>query len=220
MANYPEWVLKFKKKGTAIHKIGNNYYLYEIGSIWDPKLKRARKVTKRYLGKITEDGIIPPKPKNKITKFPKDIKEYGISHLLLEENSDILNLLKEYFPYWYKELFIISSIRFIHKSPLKNIHIHYEDSFLSVALKGARVSSKSIHNLLWEIGGNRSNIAAFLRRFMDISIYNNNDSDKKNNEKNEKNKNNENNRNNKNEENGSVNLSVLIKFFIYSHSLI
>jgi len=47
---YPEWVLKYKRKGTAIHKIRGRYYLYEVSSKWDKELKRARKITGRYLG--------------------------------------------------------------------------------------------------------------------------------------------------------------------------
>jgi len=57
---YPEWVYKCKKKGTAIHKIGNKFYLYEVGSKWDRELGRARKITKRYLGVITPDGLREP----------------------------------------------------------------------------------------------------------------------------------------------------------------
>jgi len=32
---YPDWVLKQKGKGTEIRKIGNNFYLYKVTSIWD-----------------------------------------------------------------------------------------------------------------------------------------------------------------------------------------
>ncbi|MEW6007936.1 MAG: hypothetical protein AB1595_07335 [bacterium] len=57
---YPDWVVKCKKEGTAIHKIGNNFYLYEVTSKWDKKMKRPRKITKGYLGKITVDGLKEP----------------------------------------------------------------------------------------------------------------------------------------------------------------
>ncbi|MGC8976415.1 MAG: IS1634 family transposase, partial [Candidatus Ratteibacteria bacterium] len=78
-SKYPDWVIKCKKKGTAIHRIGGNFYLYEVGSKWDKELKRARKITKGYLGKITPEGLKEPGYKrNKVT----DVKEYGASWLL------------------------------------------------------------------------------------------------------------------------------------------
>ena len=40
---YPNWVLKHKRKGTEIRKIGNNFYLYKVTSVWDKERKRARK---------------------------------------------------------------------------------------------------------------------------------------------------------------------------------
>ena len=56
---YPDWVLKEKRPGTNISKIGNNYYLYEVTSQWDKEKKRAKKITKAYIGRITESGLIP-----------------------------------------------------------------------------------------------------------------------------------------------------------------
>jgi transposase len=59
---YPEWALKLKTHGTAIHKIKNNYYLYKISSVYDSEKKRARKKTDEYIGRITEtDGLIAKK---------------------------------------------------------------------------------------------------------------------------------------------------------------
>jgi len=54
----PDWVLAQRKKGTQVTKNGNNYYLYKVKSAWDPSKKRARKITEKYLGKITPEGVI------------------------------------------------------------------------------------------------------------------------------------------------------------------
>lgn len=32
-ADYPEWVLKYKKKGTYINRAGDKYYLYATHSL-------------------------------------------------------------------------------------------------------------------------------------------------------------------------------------------
>jgi len=63
MANYPEWVKKFRRKGTAIKKVGNSYYLYKHTSKCVPGknnilkqltslLVLLKKTEKKYLLKI------------------------------------------------------------------------------------------------------------------------------------------------------------------------
>lgn len=52
---FPNWVLKYKGKNKEIRLFRNNYYLYEIGSVWDKKLKKPKKITKSYIGRITEN---------------------------------------------------------------------------------------------------------------------------------------------------------------------
>ncbi|MBE5860066.1 MAG: hypothetical protein E7301_08075 [Butyrivibrio sp.] len=56
----PDWVLKHKKPGTTIKKIGNNYYLYYATSSRLPD-KKYPVSAQSYIGKITEQGIISDK---------------------------------------------------------------------------------------------------------------------------------------------------------------
>ena len=72
---YPEWVEKHRRKGTNISCIRGKYYLYACTSKYDPVKKRARKITGEYLGRITEDGLIPPKKKKTIDSVT--VKEFG-----------------------------------------------------------------------------------------------------------------------------------------------
>lgn len=58
---HPDWVLKHKRKGTEIRKIGNKFYLYKVTSVWDKEKKRAKKITEKFLGTITHDGLIEPR---------------------------------------------------------------------------------------------------------------------------------------------------------------
>ena len=160
---YPEWVLRHKKKGTAIHRIGNNYYLYEITSKWDPKIKRAKKITKGYLGKVTKDGIKKPQ----YDKYrPSTVKEYGASSYLIEDNGKIIEKLKKYFPNYYKEIFILSAFRLSHKSPLKNMKLHYSDSWLSEEVADARLGKDFLGQLLEFLGTQRETIVCFLKEFV------------------------------------------------------
>jgi len=166
VVKYPDWVLKWKRKGTAIHKIGNNFYLYEIGSIWDKELKRARKITKGYLGRITQDGLIEPGYKrNKVT----GIKEYGASKFIIKENQDVMIGLKEYFEDWWREIFVLSVLRLMYRCPLKNSFLQYQDSWLSEEVKGCSFDEHSIHQLLEEVGRRREDIVRFLKRLMKSS---------------------------------------------------
>ena len=81
MADYPDWVLAHKKKGTYINKVGDKYYLYAAHSERIPGTKKVKRVCDGYLGRITEDqGLIPPKDK---VKQPIQSFEYGLSSLIL-----------------------------------------------------------------------------------------------------------------------------------------
>ncbi len=160
---YPDWVLEYKRKGTAIHKIGDNFYLYEIASKWDKKKKRARKITKGYLGKITTQGL--KEPGYRINQ-PTTCKEYGASLFLMKENKEIIERLKVYFPNRWKEVFILSAFRLLHQSPLKHIEFLYQDSWISEELSSASLSKNTLHQILEDMGRERKTIIEFLRGFI------------------------------------------------------
>jgi len=159
---YPDWVMKYKKKGTAIHYIKGHYYLYEIESKWDKILKKPKKITKRYLGVITPEGL--KEPQYRINK-PTTCKEYGASLFLIRENEDIINKLNQYFPHRGNEIFIISLLRLQYQCPLKNIELHYQDSWLSEIFPNAALSKNTLHQILEEVGQNREAIIEFLKSF-------------------------------------------------------
>jgi len=160
---YPDWVIRHKLKGTAIHKIGNNFYLYEVASQWDKKLKRARKITRRYLGRITPQGLKEPGYK---INHPTTCKEYGASFFLMMENKDIIEKLKQYFPQRWKEIFSLSVFRLMYQAPLKHMEVHYQDSWLSEELPDASLSKNVLHNILEAVGRDRKTIVEFLRGFI------------------------------------------------------
>lgn len=59
MAIYPEWVLKYKEKGTTIRKINNKYYKYKVHSERKSDKKYPVLVQDELLGVITKEGFIP-----------------------------------------------------------------------------------------------------------------------------------------------------------------
>lgn len=79
-SNYPEWVLKYKEKGTFVNKTVSkdgtvSYYLYRGHSEREKGTGKVKRVVDGCLGRITEkDGLIPARH-----RLPEKIliKEFG-----------------------------------------------------------------------------------------------------------------------------------------------
>lgn len=167
MAELPDWVLNHKQKGTQITKIGSNFYLYKISSKWDKEKKRARKITEKYLGKITPEGLIKPKHEQLKESLKNiSVKEFGATNLLLEMNEDIKESLAEIYPEKWEELFLFSFFRLLHISPIKNLGAYYAASFISETFTCAHLSPKVIGNLLRDVGKEREKMKLFLKQFL------------------------------------------------------
>lgn len=164
---HPDWVLKHKAKGTEIRKLGNYYYLYKIRSEYDKEKKRAKKITEKFLGKITEEGLIKPKHERIIESQRNiSVKEFGASRFIENESQDIIHNLKEIFPDKWKEIFTFAVFRFFHSSPMKNVQDYYQSSYLSDIIPNAKVSPKTLGNLLHSIGQQRELVRKFLSKYI------------------------------------------------------
>lgn len=87
MADYPDWVLKHKKKGTYVNVIKGKYYLYAAHSERVPGTKKVKRICDGYLGRITEEeGLIPTKDK---VSGSVSVLEYGLSSTILTVCSKI-----------------------------------------------------------------------------------------------------------------------------------
>jgi len=87
MADYPDWVLRHKKKGTYVNCQNGKYYLYAAHSERIPGTNKVRRVSDGYLGRITEEeGLIPAKRK---LSEPVHVFEYGLSETMLSLCGDI-----------------------------------------------------------------------------------------------------------------------------------
>ena len=79
---YPEWVLKYKKKGTYVNCVKGKYYLYAAHSERVPGTKKVKRICDGYLGRITEEeGLIPPKDK---VNSEIEVYEYGLTYSILQ----------------------------------------------------------------------------------------------------------------------------------------
>ena len=109
MADIPDWALKYREKGTEIRYLNGQYYLYRVTSKYDPAIKRSRKITLEYLGKITPDGLLKPKAVRVMDELQYITnREYGASSFILSECSDTIDLLKTHFPDEWKEIAVCS----------------------------------------------------------------------------------------------------------------
>jgi len=163
----PRWAQKHKTKGTEVRDFGGRYYLYKIHSVRDPEKGRPKKVTDKYLGRITEDGLIKPKHE-RVLESLKDItvKEYGATDYLIENNKEIIKSLKKVYPHRWKEIVTFAVFRLMYNSPIKNLSTHYVTSHISETLQDASMSPRPISELFHDIGSRRKTMIRFLKRFV------------------------------------------------------
>lgn len=166
----PEWVQKHKTVGKEVRNISGRYYLYEVTSKYDPAKKRSQKITKRYLGRITPEGLTKPNREIlKETMQQVSIKEYGATYFTLTHCSNIIELLKTHYPQEWEQITAFAITRLFYSSPLKNVQVHYAASHLSDALKDAQVSPESLTKLLHSIGLARGRMVEFMKNFIEGS---------------------------------------------------
>ena len=164
---HPEWVTKHKQKGTNISHINGKYYLYAVTSTWNKDKKRAQKITKQYLGRITEQGLTPPKTKPPKLQTPPTIKEYGATHTLNTIGQDILTQLKKSFTEnQAQQIFTIATLRVIQPNPLKRTENHYQTSYLSELYPNLNLTKNHLTEFLKTLGTNRNAILEFMKPFI------------------------------------------------------
>jgi len=161
---YPDWVLKHKVKGTELRKKGNSYYLYKVTSIWDKERKKPKKITQKFLGTITREGLIKPRHERLFESMKHiSVKEFGATSFIVGMNNDVVEKLKEVYPKRWKEIFVFAVFRFLNNSPIKNLQAYYANSFLSETLSGAHLSQKPVGELLRDLGRERGRVKMVLR---------------------------------------------------------
>ncbi|MDR3185529.1 MAG: hypothetical protein LBU04_01770 [Christensenellaceae bacterium] len=137
--------------------------MYKLESKRDPILKRPKKVSGAYIGKVTPDGIIPKKKRDNLN-LPHFAKEYAASAFLLSLSNDILDLPKISFDeYTAERIFLCALLRLISPSSFSRISIRFDTSCLSTVFPGLVLSEASITGLFDIVGGNREACASFMR---------------------------------------------------------
>ena len=169
----PKWVKKFRQPKTEIKAIGGRYYVYEVSSVWDAQWKRTRKVSGKVLGKITQEkGFIKRESYNEpAISFPVLSKEYGATVLFQELMSDSILQLEKLFPSEWQQIVVAAYARLVHQSPLKNIELHYDHSYLSETYPDVPVGSKIIGSIIQLLGRKRDQIRKFFTSIKNRGEY-------------------------------------------------
>lgn len=165
--DWPDWVIAQKEKGTEIHALKTGFYKYQITSKWDPEKKRAKKITGKYLGKLTPEGLIASKQERVLTEMKAiSVKEFGASKLICTAGSDIIEITKKHYPGEWKEIISFAIMRLAHATPMKNLGAYYSASILSEMMPDAKVSPQSASELLLNIGRTRNRTVEFMKNFV------------------------------------------------------
>jgi transposase len=164
-----DWVRKILEneglKNVEVKKIGNNYYAYSVSSVYDKEKKRPRKVSGKYIGKITESGII-----RKVQRNIRTVFEYGNSQIIYNILNDIAAPLRKHFSS-ANEIMAMASVKAIRNVPLKYIDDAYSKLYMS-RLMDASLSHSTIALKLREIGSDIKAQHEFFKEMIeDRNIY-------------------------------------------------
>jgi len=166
----PEWAKAHQRKGTEIKQIRGHYYLYERKGVWNKVKKRSEKATGAYLGKVTPEGVIPPK--KRIDGLPVLSIEYGASTFLYTLGTDILSVLEDSLGKPDGQaVFALSVMRTISPCPFSRAADRYVGSQISRLLPGLALSPASITSLLDRVGANRISCARAMRTLAGPAPY-------------------------------------------------
>jgi hypothetical protein len=171
---HPEWATIHRKPGTELRFLGGKYYLYAVSSKYDPVLKRAKKISGKLLGRISQEEGFVVSDKNRLRQkaeqsFKIDkltTKEFGTQELVLQLAEKQVATLEKVFGEDARALFLFALFRLTEQTPIKNVPFYYEHSFLSEKWKDVSVSDKSISQLLRRVGSNREKIMEYQKHFV------------------------------------------------------
>lgn len=161
---HPSWAMELRQKGQEIKKIQGKYYLYEVSSHYDKVKKRTVKKSGKYLGRITPEGLMTPENKASFSTPRKiSIKEYGASHYIVRCLEKEIVLLQQYFPKYWREIIVCCVFRLLYQSAFKQMHWHYQSSYLSEEFASLGLEGRQISNWLKEVGEDRGSLVSVMK---------------------------------------------------------
>jgi transposase len=157
---------KKRKLPLEVKKIGWNYYLYSSTTVWSKEEKRRKKVS-RYIGKITEQGVVEGLKTNLSVR---SIYEYGNARCLIDIINDIILFLKQVFPDDYREIVAMGIVRMMHPTPLRLMKNRWEKLYLSREMQ-VSLSPNILSEKLRLIGSDWGSQKLFFDQLLSRSKY-------------------------------------------------
>lgn len=177
-SKHPQWAVAHRKPGTELRCINGNYYLYSYTTVYDKEKKAAKKITGKFLGRITEQKGFIPSGKRKLEKalHMKGVskpfcKEFGVSLLITEKFSRYVELLSTFFPEYWKSILAIAYCRFVYHCPLKSIPFRLSQSFLPELIGSNAFNEKTASGVLKVIGGMHEQKLDYMKSFIGRDEY-------------------------------------------------
>lgn len=119
LKDYPKWVLAHRGKGKEIRHLNGKYYLY----LYHNELvdDTRKKVTGKFLGRITENGLIPPV--EKITIY--QVRLYGLTAFIFSSCNSIINSIIQKFPARHSKLLSLAIFKYFFSNNIDEYNTHY-----------------------------------------------------------------------------------------------
>lgn len=149
-AKVPDWVKQQRKPGMEIRQQRGQWYAYRITSKYDPTIKRSRKITLGYLGKVTPEGIVPPRHERQ--QELGAIMEAGHLTFLTRFTQQIKEPLATAFPDTWQSLLAMAALKLCYREPCSRLRLRYQTSLAKRLWPNAKLSKNSLPGLLLETG--------------------------------------------------------------------
>ena len=175
---HPAWALAHKRPGTELRYLDGKYYLYAYASAYDKEKKRPKKISGKYLGRITEQKGFIPSGKRKLEQALEFrnitkpcCKEYGVSLLVTKKFSHSVKLLSDIFPGHWQSILAIAYCRLVFHCPLKNIPFRLSQSYLPELIGSSAFNEKTASGVLNAVGGMHEEKLAYMKAFITREEY-------------------------------------------------
>ena len=162
-AAYPEWVMKYKKKGHYINFVKpDKYYLYKAHSVRDKETGKVVRVCDGYVGRITEkDGLILSKKNRPPEDHSIHTLEYGFSYVIRRTTTDIQKGLNRTYQKNGDLVYVLSILNYMYGYYDPDV---LKSSYLSVVFSRIRYPSSLTDSLSAGVERGSRMIADRMRR--------------------------------------------------------
>lgn len=153
---------------VEIREISGHYYVYEISSKWDPVKRKAKKVTGKSIGKITEkDGFIPNAlGTRRLLPLNPIVRNYGAYEILKQLSGKLEACLKSSFPDIYREISVIAQLQLVTGCKGKRIKREFEASYLNDLHPDISCSEYTVKGIVAKLARRQDEMETFMRFYV------------------------------------------------------